>query len=564
MTRVGWRPDAWPPLTPPPSTPRRGITQKRGKCSALCACKGLASLQSYPGANGIPDLPEGDSLEDFHAARAIAREQCGYGTTLMELPSLQAATHRLPDGWDFDRDGPWSCSWCEEVIYTAFGQQFEMEARLASLRARIAHGGKDSADGKAAKTELDKLLKGHADLHGDALLLEPLIMTNASGTKPYIVDPMHCLELNLMKTLWKYSFGDRMTDGDRELVADYLSTIGLHLDIRAKGKRDPGQKWFSAAQADEFVLGDSYYNNSKSPGLVKNVLAIIAIIFDKSSVTTALDAAVEPTPSKKAKKATSRKDRHTAHVAGGFGRAEVEAANVDPASTDHLSISDLAGANALGESQLGVLSYIRGRYGNHSGSVIQIMKAWEAYGELFSEWRLEWNGDSDEYRAKRALRMARAARDFQAALTSLSNYKQKSWYTHATVWIAWQQLFDFGNTWPLSTISIESRNARIKKYGRRFTNWRPLVEGFTSYSYKDRRSMEHIISQRRYNSSAVHQLLQRVALAESGWHSNHKFTTPDKLRLQTQLRSCLIKVEVGDPPPDLPPVTMVSQLALLV
>ena len=76
--------------------------------------------------------------------------------------------------------------------------------------------------------------------------------------------------------------------------------------------------------------------------------------------------------------------------------------------------------------------------------------------------------------------------------------------------------------------------------------------------------MEHIIGQRRYNSSAVHQLLQRVALAESGWHSNHKFTTPDKLRLQTQLRSCLIKVEVGDPPPDLPPVTMVSQLALLV
>ena len=73
-------------------------------------------------------------------------------------------------------------------------------------------------------------------------------MLNESGTKPFIVDPMHCLELNLMKTLWKYSFGDRMTDGDRELVAEYLTEIGLHLDIRAKGKRDPGQKWLSSAQ----------------------------------------------------------------------------------------------------------------------------------------------------------------------------------------------------------------------------------------------------------------------------------------------------------------------------
>ena len=63
-----------------------------------------------------------------------------------------------------------------------------------------------------------------------------------SGTKLYIIDPMHALELNLLKTLWKYAFGDRMTDGDREMVAEYLSSINLHLDIRAKGKRDPGQK----------------------------------------------------------------------------------------------------------------------------------------------------------------------------------------------------------------------------------------------------------------------------------------------------------------------------------
>ena len=82
-------------------------------------------------------------------------------------------------------------------------------------------------------------------------------------------------------------------------------------------------------------------------------------------------------------------------------------------------------------------------------------------------------------------------------------------------------------------------------------------------SYIDRRSGKHVTSQRRYNSSAVHQLLSRVALAEKSWHTNNKFTAPDKLRLQTQLRSCLIKVEVGDPPPSLPPATMLSELVKL-
>jgi len=105
------------------------------------------------------------------------------------------------------------------------------------------------------------------------------------------------------------------------------------------------------------------------------------------------------------------------------------------------------------------------------------------------------------------------------------------------------------------------RNARIKKYGRRFTNWRPLVDGFTSYSYIDRRSKKQVNSERRYNSSAVHQLLERVALSEQGWHTNTRFTSTDKLRLQTQLRSTLIKVEIADAPPTLPPVSILSELS---
>ena len=240
------------------------------------------------------------------------------------------------------------------------------------------------------------------------------------------------------------------------------------------------------------------------------------------------------------------------------GAEEVRAAGLNTTGTGNLSLSGLRG----GSDQTGLLSYIRTRFGNHSAVVIQIMTAWEAFGELFGEWRAVWESDTDEYRAKRALRLARSARDFQAALTLLSNYKQKCWYTHAAVWIIWQQFWLYGNTWPLSTISIESRNARIKKYGQRFTNWRPLVAGFTAYAYINRRSGKHVTGQRRYNSSPVHQILRRVALSELSRHTNHKFTMPDKLRLQTQLRSTLIKVEVADAPPaSVYSTTMISELA---
>ena len=303
------------------------------------------------------------------------------------------------------------------------------------------------------------MLKEHADGHGDAILLETLILK--CGTRCFIIDPMHCLELNLAKSLWKYSFGDRMSDADREEVATYLTSIGLHLDIRAKGKRDPQQKWFSAAQFDQFVLGDSHYSKSKSPGLVQNILNICDIIFDQPSVAAQLEAA-EPAP-KKVK--TSRKDRHTFSIPEGHGASEVthaEAAAVP-------SLAALRGADVSTDTPE-IATQLRARYGNHADTVVLILKGWETYGELFGEWREKWTADTDEYRALRSLKFARCARDFMAAINSLSNNKQTSWYTHAVVWIVWQQLFFFGNTWPLSTMSIESRNARIKRYGRRFTN----------------------------------------------------------------------------------------------
>ena len=58
---------------------------------------------------------------------------------------------------------------------------------------------------------------------------------------------------------------------------------------------------------------------------MQNVYAILDIIFDKQTVGEALVEASEPAPAAKKPK-TARKDRHSAPVAGGYGAAEVSAA----------------------------------------------------------------------------------------------------------------------------------------------------------------------------------------------------------------------------------------------
>ena len=81
-------------------------------------------------------------------------------------------------------------------------------------------------------------------------------------------------------------------------------------------------------------MGSDHFTKSKSPGLVKNVLAILEIIFDKSTVAEALD---EAAPVAKKPK-TARKDRHTAPGAG-YGAEEVRAAEnagLNPTGTGDL------------------------------------------------------------------------------------------------------------------------------------------------------------------------------------------------------------------------------------
>lgn len=109
-----------------------------------------------------------------------------------------------------------------------------------------------------------------------------------------IIDPLHCLFLNLPKTLWKYCFGDRMTNGQREEVAEYLSKIGCSLDILAKGDgRDADRKWFTGAILQRFVEGGS---DESVGGLKRNIQKIVDIILRTTTTATAPDPDPDPAP----------------------------------------------------------------------------------------------------------------------------------------------------------------------------------------------------------------------------------------------------------------------------
>eukprot|EP00965_Chrysotila_dentata_P173405 5724782-Pleurochrysis_carterae.AAC.1 len=71
----------------------------------MCCCQTTAKLQSYPGNDEIPAIPDGDSLETWRAAEAVLRGACAYGTDEMNYSSLEAATHVLPFGYDFSTSG---------------------------------------------------------------------------------------------------------------------------------------------------------------------------------------------------------------------------------------------------------------------------------------------------------------------------------------------------------------------------------------------------------------------------------------------------------------------------
>ena len=379
----------------------RCMRNVHGKAACLCACQKLARLQSYPGDGTVPAIPEGDDLATWKLAEGILKGHCSYGTELMSFPSLRMAAHVPPPEWDFVRDGPWRCEFCrkaglEEIVWRSWGEYHGAVKALEALRER-------ALDDDDAKKELSNKLSGHAEHHIDQVLYGiPVIH---EGTLIYIIDPMHCLELNLAKTAWKYSWGDRMLEPQREKVASYLGSIDLYLDIRAKGKRDPQQKWFSAAQVDLFVDPPEKH---KSPGLMPNVLQMCQLVHDSTLEVHkrfAGDGGDDADESQRPAKKPSGSRRNRQAPTAGFAAAAAAAAQ-KPVGMDLSGLGVEEGELSVESAEVG--RYVSTQFGNHRREVLDIFRLWTAYGQLFAAWRDEWTADDENYRARRALRFLRA------------------------------------------------------------------------------------------------------------------------------------------------------------
>ena len=440
----------------------RGLTSTRGKASALCDCRGKEGRQRLPGDAVIPAIPVGDSLAVWRVAENILKEGCTYGSELMSSSSLHEASHVPPRSWDFQRDGPFKCRHCakaagvrEVVTWTNWDDVKAAKKELVDLEERASDGDKD------AKIELDGRRERHAEHHLMRNVLGAIILDVDSTF--FVIDPLHCLELNVAKTAFKYSYLDKMNDPIREKVTSYMADIGCYLDLRAKGQRNPEQKWMTGATVDDYVLGKQRDLKSKSPGLAVNTQVLCDLVYAPLAAAAAVPAPA-PAPAAPARPVTAPASRRRRQAPGGGFNAGAAPADTTPETETITEEEELEGllTAMMGDEPdpESLTDFLKKRYGNRAANVLDVMKLWECYGEIFSAWREEWEEETEAYRAKRALRFLRASIEFSKALNKVSNYKHQSWYVHYLVWIIPRQFFELGDTWRYSTCAIESREPK--------------------------------------------------------------------------------------------------------
>eukprot|EP00965_Chrysotila_dentata_P158591 5238536-Pleurochrysis_carterae.AAC.1 len=58
-----------------------------------------------------------------------------------------------------------------------------------------------------------------------------------------------------------------------------------------------------------------------------------------------------------------------------------------------------AADDATGTDTAAVREYLTSHFGNTAPNVLDILKLWEAFGQVFDAWRDEWESETPDYRA---------------------------------------------------------------------------------------------------------------------------------------------------------------------
>ena len=316
---------------------------------------------------------------------------------------LRNDSHTPPQGWNYDTIGPWRCDrrGCA-VSFTSHAAYLAAHNACRSAKADKTADGKKLTSARAAE---------YAALHpSQQVEFEP--PCTDMDMEDIIIDPLHCLLLNLPKVIWKYCWGDRMTNEQRELVAEYLISIGCPPDVRAKGDgRDANNKWFSGEAFAWFCEG-----SDTSPGLAQNVAEIMDIIYRKCPAP-APSATATPSDPPTANRSKKSGGGGAKKRAGGFSAFEPPLADAATATAPPPPSKPDSPLEAK----------LRVRYGSHMDVVLLGLNAWSVFASVYTEWRSEWTERSVAYAQERALTFLRHACVLSTAMKALSIGKHKSW-----------------------------------------------------------------------------------------------------------------------------------------
>eukprot|EP00965_Chrysotila_dentata_P141682 4682425-Pleurochrysis_carterae.AAC.1 len=133
----------------------------------------------------------------------------------MSYHSLRDAAHFPPPEYDFSE--PWRCSHCEKKLFVSWADFHAQKTAHEELRESAEAGD------EAAEKLYNKIMSEHAEMHLDQMKFVPPVLE--VGTDVFIVDALHCLQLNVAKTAWKYSFGNKMDEHARERASEYMESI---------------------------------------------------------------------------------------------------------------------------------------------------------------------------------------------------------------------------------------------------------------------------------------------------------------------------------------------------
>jgi hypothetical protein len=221
----------------------RGIRGGRGRCATHV--EATTSVQRF----SIPPITDETTWDE---AELIMRNIFPF----LKNQQMRSDSHTPPEAFDFTK-GSWKCrrkDCCVE--FKSWDEYLVARRECNKQRADKSDEGKKATQKRAT---------AYALLHPSQQCEFQPPATDLD-MKDIIVDPLHDLMLNLPKVIWKYCFGDRMTNAQRELVAEYLLSIGCPLDVRNKNDgRDANKKWFTGEAFAYFCEG-----SDTSPGLAEN------------------------------------------------------------------------------------------------------------------------------------------------------------------------------------------------------------------------------------------------------------------------------------------------------